>query len=186
MDTFRWISVVVSMILGLGVARLLTGGVTLFRARHRVEIDWLPLVWAAAIFVQQIGLWWALEELASLVPKWTFASFLLLVGLVLTLFVAAALVLPSDTAEDDSLRLSFERDGRFALLAVTAFNGIAELANLMFWNQPLISMGNALNAAMMAVPLIAFFGSRRVQAIATIGYLLLALLGARELLPMSY
>jgi len=41
LDTFRWIATVFSMILGLGVARLLTGAVAVFRARGSAVLDTL-------------------------------------------------------------------------------------------------------------------------------------------------
>jgi hypothetical protein len=74
------------MILGLGIARLLTSTVTVFRACRRVKIDYLPLVWSTGIFIQQIIFWWSLQELSTLVAKWSLAGFLLLVGMVLALF----------------------------------------------------------------------------------------------------
>ena len=130
MDTFRWIAVVVSMILGLGVTRLLSSAVAVFKSRRRAAVDWLPLVWALVIFVQQIDFWWSLEELSILVPKWTFAEFLMLVALVLVLFLAAALILPQAEMErGDTLRGFFDRDGRYALLALAVFSLLAILAN---------------------------------------------------------
>ena len=54
MDSFRWISVTFSMILGLGVARLLTSGVALFKSRETAHLDWVPIVWAASIFLWQL------------------------------------------------------------------------------------------------------------------------------------
>jgi hypothetical protein len=48
MDTFRWVAVGLSMILGLGVTRLLTSAVSVIRSRHHAEVHWMPLVWAAS------------------------------------------------------------------------------------------------------------------------------------------
>jgi hypothetical protein len=187
MDTFRWIAVVVSMILGLGVARLLTSVVGVFRALDRASLDWLPLVWAAAIFVQQIAFWWSLEDAAGRVTTWTLPSFLMLVALVLALFLAAALILPAnDMAEGDSLRASFEKDGRWALLALAGFNAVVILANWVIWRGDPLSESVRLNVALTLVPLAGFFGSRRVQAIAAVVYALVAIWGVIELSPAEY
>ncbi|MCX5515310.1 hypothetical protein C3941_21715 [Kaistia algarum] len=187
MDTFRWIAVVFSMILGLGVARLLTSGAAVFRARRRAEIDWIPLVWAGFIFLQQITFWWSLEELATMMPKWTFGSFLLLVGLVLALFLAAALILPpSEIAEGESLRRYFEADGRWSLIAVAVFNGLALLINLLFWGTPVLSAATFLNLALGLLPILVFAGSRRVQMLGTVLYVPVGLYAAAQLLPTSY
>ncbi len=187
MDTFRWIAVVVSMILGLGVARLLTGVVAVFRARDRAALDWLPLVWAAAIFIQQIAFWWSLEDAAGRVTTWTLPTFLLLVTLVLALFLAAALVLPAnDMAEGDSLRAMFEKDGRFALLALGAFNAVVILANWVIWREDPLSESVRLNVALTVVPVAGFLGSRRIQAIAAVVYIAVAIWGVIELSPAAY
>jgi hypothetical protein len=187
MDTFRWIAVVVSMILGLGVARLLTSAVGVFRARDRAVLDWLPLVWAAAIFVQQVAFWWSLEDAAVRVATWTLPSFLMLVLLVLALFLAAALILPAnDLTEGDSLRASFEKDGRWALLALATFNAVVILANWVIWRADPLSESVRLNVALTAVPLAGFFGSRRVQAIAALVYGVVAIWGVIELSPAEY
>ena len=39
MDVFRWIVVVVSTVLGLGIARVLNGYVAAFKARHHTRPD---------------------------------------------------------------------------------------------------------------------------------------------------
>lgn len=187
MDTFHWISVAVSMILGLGVARLLTGIVAVFHARHRSPVDWLPLVWVASIFIQQIDFWWSLQELSILVPRWTLGGFLLLVGLVLSLFLAAALVIPpASTAADENLQAFFDHDGRWALLAVAGFNAFALLADWVFWGVTGVSPNGVGNLALILLPIIGFAGSRRVRMIMTWAYLL-ALLGTVDLFsPTSY
>ena len=71
MKNFDWIAVVVSLILGLGVARLLISVVSIFQARRRVVLDWPPLIWAATIFLESVAFWWSLEESASRVTAWT-------------------------------------------------------------------------------------------------------------------
>lgn len=171
MDTFRWLSTVVSIILGLGIARLLTGAVALFHARYSVRFDWIPLTWAFAVFIQQIGFWWSLEELASIVPKWTLVSFLMLVALVLVLFLAAALVMPPiDHNRTEFLRDFFEADGRWALLMLAAFNILALMANRVFWHQPIMSLDVGFNALLAGLAIATFLGRRPMQAAATVAY----------------
>jgi len=45
MDSFRWVAVVLSIILGLGVTRLLSSAVEVFRSRNQAHLDWVPLAW---------------------------------------------------------------------------------------------------------------------------------------------
>jgi|GEM_PF-3674649 len=81
MDAFKWISVVLSMILGLGVTRLLAATVAVFRSRKRARLDWVPLAWAGCIFLWQLQYWWAIIELPGMIQHWTIGSFLMLVSL---------------------------------------------------------------------------------------------------------
>ena len=102
------------MIVGLGVTRLLTSGVAVFRSRGSARLDWVPIAWAACVFIWQIQYWWAIIELADLHETWTLGDFLILLGLALLLFIAAALVLPhSELLDGSDLGESFKRDGRW-------------------------------------------------------------------------
>jgi hypothetical protein len=184
MDNFRWIAVIVSLILGLGVARLLISAVGIFRVRRRVVLDWPPLVWAATIFLQEVAFWWSLEESASRVTTWTLASFLLLVVLVLMLFLAASLILPTnDMAEGESLRTFFEEDGRWALVALGVFNIAIALLHFALRSQGKINEQIVINLLLAAASLAAFFGPRRVQVAASLACLPIIVWGVLRLAP---
>jgi len=187
LDTFRWISVVISLLLGLGVTRLLLGAIGVFRARHRGVFDWIPILWAVAIFFQQITFWWGLEAAGSAVTNWTLPAFIMLVGLTLALFLAAALILPFDTlGEGETLRTYFERDGRFGLLGLAAFNAIAILANAAIWQEGLLAESVRLNLVLTIVPIAGFLGPRRAQTGAALAYTVIVVWAIVELSPFSY
>ncbi|MBS0640703.1 MAG: hypothetical protein U1E70_00205 [Acetobacteraceae bacterium] len=186
-DTFRWISIAVSIILGLGVARLLTAAVAQFHARRHRTLDWLPITWAATIFLQQLVFWWSLDELIIIVPRWTMGGFALLVGLALMLFLAAALILPhSDTGRTLGMRDFFEEDGRFALPILAAFNVLALIADRVFWSVELTSEAVALNVVLILLPLVAFRAARPLQATATLAYAVIAVGGTIDIAPATY
>ena len=187
MDTFRWIGVVVSMILALGMARLLISAVGLFRARSRAVMDWVPMVWAGAVLIQQIAFWWSLDQAAARPPTWTLPTFLMLVALGLALFLAATLILPAnELKEGESLRGHFDRDGRWALLALIGFNLVVVVADWVIWREGPLSDSARLNVTLALIPLAGLFGSRRVQAAAGLAYVLIAVFGMIELSPSSY
>ncbi|HKV35614.1 MAG TPA: hypothetical protein VJP89_14860 [Pyrinomonadaceae bacterium] len=93
MDAFGYISVIFSVVIGLGLSHLLTGVVELFKARGRVRLYWLHLLWAALIFVAHIFLWWTMWNL-RLLRDWNFFVFLLILFAPVLLYVAAALLIP--------------------------------------------------------------------------------------------
>ena len=134
MDSFRWLSVTLSILLGLGVTRLLSRSSTSFVRGPRRGPDWVPLTWAGCIFLWQIQYWWAIEELPSLVKVWTMGSFLILVGLALLLFAAASLILaPAGSARAKLPRRNSSATvaGRWSPSAPTSC--LALVTDWLFW-----------------------------------------------------
>jgi len=93
MDAFSYLSVLLSVIVGLGVTQLLTAAGRLIRHRDRVRVDWLPLLWAAALLLVFVQVWWSMFGLRSY-EDWTFVGFLLILSQTCTLYMMAAVVLP--------------------------------------------------------------------------------------------
>jgi len=188
MDAFKWISVVLSMILGLGVTRLLAATVAVFRSRKRAQLDWVPLAWAGCIFLWQLQYWWAIIELPGMIQNWTIGSFLMLVSLTLLLFVSAALVLPPNGLEkDDTLTASFERDGKWGLVSLSAYFALALVTDWALWGVSPFSTWGAFLIALMILPLACVWSrSRRVQAAITILYIPLTIWAALGLSRPSY
>lgn len=178
MDTFHPITTVLSMVLGLGLTRLLLGVVSVFRTRRQSAIDWLPLAWTAGLFLVHLEYWWAINQLPLTRPTYSFIDFVSLVVLTLTLFVASALILPS-RPEDEAMRLRryFETEGRYALLAIATFGILGFAANLFFFDAPLVSLWALLDIPIIALPALGFFvRSRRLQELVVACYLPLLVL----------
>jgi hypothetical protein len=188
MDSFRWIAVVLSIILGLGVTRLLSSVVEVFRSRNQAHLDWIPLVWAGCIFLWQIQFWWGIIELPALIGEWTIGSFLTLVSLTLLLFISAGLVLPPSKLEkNESLRESFERDGRWALVALSVYFVGALFTDWLLWNVSPVSLWGAFLIVLTLLPLLFIWSrSRRVQAAITLVYVPLSIWAALALSRASY
>lgn len=188
LNSFRWIWVAPSIILGLGVTRLLSDAIIVFRSRSRAPVDWVPLVWAGCIFVWQVQYLWAVIELPNLSETWTLIHFLLLLGLSLLLFIAAALVLPdSQLKEGESLADYFRQDGRWALVALSAWGCNAIVANRVLFNMSPLSYEAGLLTALVVLPA-AFLAtpSRRAREAITVFNLALTLWAAWDLSPKSY
>ncbi|HEX9310056.1 MAG TPA: hypothetical protein VF887_04535 [Gemmatimonadaceae bacterium] len=93
MDAFSYLSVLLSVIVGLGVTQLLTATGRLIRHRDHVRVHWLPLLWAAVLLVVFVQVWWSMFGLRSY-RDWTFVGFLLILSQTCTLYMMAAVVLP--------------------------------------------------------------------------------------------
>jgi hypothetical protein len=94
MTPFEHLAVMISIVLGLGMAHLLISFNKLVQARSRVRWYWLPLLWAAVIFVAQVEWWWASYAMRQ-ETVWNFFYFLFMLMSPVTLYLAAAFVLPN-------------------------------------------------------------------------------------------
>lgn len=188
MDAFHLILPAFSMILGLGIARVLSGLVEIFRSRKHARLDWIPITWALVVFASQLQLWWAVIELAHLVKVWSAGSFLLLISLPLLLFLAGAMILPSQRIEEgESIQSSFLHEGRWGLGALGLYMFIAIFANWRFWQASFDSDEVVLNLTLGLLPLVLLATrSRRVAAGVTLVFVVVFAIAMLDLLPASY
>jgi hypothetical protein len=128
MDAFSYLSVLLSIIVGLGLTQLLTAAGRLIRHRDRVRVDWLPLLWAAVLLVVFVQVWWSMFGLRSY-RDWTFTAFLVILAQTCTLYMMAAVALP-EQVEGDGVDLAayYERQHRwfFGFFVATLFISVAK------------------------------------------------------------
>jgi hypothetical protein len=172
----------------MGMTRLCSDAITLFRSRHDIQIDWIPLVWAICIFLWQIQYLWAIIELPGFVQKWTLLDFFLLLFLSLALFVSAALILPdAQMRAGTRLEENFLRDGRWSLIALSTWGVAAVIVDITLFEVPLLSKDIGLMALVTIVPLVYLITrDRLLKALITSGNLLLTLWAAWVLSPKYY
>ena len=188
MESFSSSATVFAIILGIGVARILSSSVAAFKSRNRAQLTWIPFVWASCIFIWQVQYWWALVELPRLIEVWTLHSFLLLVGLALLLFVSASLILPSDQlAEHEQLDELFERNGQWGLVSLSIYFLLAILTDWLLWNLSIFSAEGAINTTLAALPILFVVSrSKRAQQVITVVNLPFSIWAAWVLSPAVY
>jgi len=93
MDAFSYLSVLLSIILGLAITQVLQGVRGLLLARGRVRLYLPTLIWSGMILVFATQSWWASFGLADH-RGWTFSGFGMLLTQTTLLYMLAALVLP--------------------------------------------------------------------------------------------
>jgi hypothetical protein len=92
-NAFDYLTVLVSIVLGLAIATVLARIATLITARERVDFYWPPIAWAIWIFFISVQHWWAQWSVRHTLVT-SFVTFWLEVLVPVDLFVLAALVLP--------------------------------------------------------------------------------------------
>jgi hypothetical protein len=111
-DAFSYLSVLLSIILGLAIAEILQGFGALLLSRKSVTLYAPPLIWAAMMMVLATHFWWASFGLAGR-ENWSFAAFSTVLLQTIMLFMGATLILPkSRTTDQIDLREHYYRELR--------------------------------------------------------------------------
>lgn len=104
MEAFSYLSVLLSIILGLAVAQVLQGYRGLLLSRRRITLHAPPLIWSLLTLVMAVQFWWSSFGLAG-ERDWTFAAFAVVLLQTVLLYMVAGVVLP-DIPPDEPLDLS--------------------------------------------------------------------------------
>ncbi len=131
MESFNYLSVLLSIILGLAITQVLLGFRGLILTRTKVKLYLPTLIWAGLALLLAIQLWWASFSL-HMRANWTFLAFFVIILQAISTYMVAALVLPDITSD----ALVDLRDHYFAhrswffgaLLATLVFSAAKELA----------------------------------------------------------
>jgi hypothetical protein len=120
-DTFNYLAVLFSVILGLAVTEILQGFRRLLLYRERVTVYWPALLWAITLLVSLAQTWWAMFGLREHVD-WTFGMYGIVLLQCAVLYLVAGLSMAGLEGEFafDMKRAYFENSRAFFLLMVTA------------------------------------------------------------------
>lgn len=143
MSAFDYLSVLVSIILGLAITQILQGFRDLMQARTRLTLYWPSVMWAILLLVICVQEWWAMFGWRDY-ANWTFFGFSLVIAQVVGTYLAAALALP-DVAGDEplDLRAYYYANHRwfFTLGALTVAVSVAKDRVLVgSWPSPPLNM----------------------------------------------
>jgi hypothetical protein len=97
-DSFNYLAVLLSIVLGLAIMQVLQGFRGLILTRARVKLYLPTLTWAGLALLIAIQGWWASFSMRTH-GKWTFAALLVIMMQAISVYMVAALVLP-DVAGD--------------------------------------------------------------------------------------
>lgn len=120
MDAFSYLSVLISLILGLAITQVLKGFRGLMQSRARLKSYWPAVLWAILIVVIAVQSWWSMYGLRHY-ANWTFLAFSAVLAQTIVLYLLAALVLPDafgDAAVDLREHYYGHRIWFFALLVL--------------------------------------------------------------------
>ncbi len=116
METFSYLAILTSIVLGLGITRLLTGIGKLLHAHGRISVYWVHLVWSLNLFLFIVLNWWILFRWHTQ-TEWTFFIFLFVLLSPTVSFLLAVLLFPEPLEDGTDLKKHFYANHRpfFAL-----------------------------------------------------------------------
>jgi hypothetical protein len=122
MDTFNYLSVLISIILGLGITQLLSALGRSLEYRDRDRLYWPCLAWFIVLLLAHIQTWWSFFGLKSH-PSWNFLQFVIVLLQPIGLYLLSVLTLPSPGSDSTNLKIWYFSNRRvfFVLLMLFLF-----------------------------------------------------------------
>ena len=100
MDAFNYLTVLLSIIMGLAITQVLKGFRGILLSRARIRLYWPSLVWAALILAICVEIWWSQYSMRERVD-WTMPAFYGVLLQFIIAYMLAAIVLPDFFGTDN-------------------------------------------------------------------------------------
>ena len=144
-DPFAYLSVMISIVLGLAVAHVLGSIVRVINNRDHTVMYWPSLLWAGTLLLLVAQVWWADASLRTH-TAWTFSAFLVLLAQPAALYLLCALIIPvPDGASAFDMRTAYARNRPWFLGALLLLIGLSFFKDfVLFGRVPLNANFGAL------------------------------------------
>ena len=168
MNTGEYLSVLVSIVIGLGLSHLLSSVGKLLSRRRRVRVYAPSVMTAVVVFLAHVQFWWGSFEFGTRIES-NFFAFLTFLLTPILLYLIAVLVLP-ELDQDDSGEVSLREhyyEARPWFYALSALIPVAtSIRNAGFQGEPLWNQDRPFELAFFAVALTgALTASERVHRV---------------------
>jgi hypothetical protein len=102
MAAFEYLSVLISIILALGMTRVLAGVGEMLQARRQHRIYWVHIVWIINVFIYLVVAWWIFYRWRNQ-QSWNFYLFVFVLISPTILYLASMLLFPREGGSDESV-----------------------------------------------------------------------------------
>jgi hypothetical protein len=100
MDLFSYLSVLISIILALGMTRVLADVGEMLQARSRRRLYWVHAIWVVNLFLYLVVAWWIFYRWRNQQP-WTFFLFIFVLISPAILYLASIVLFPPESSLDE-------------------------------------------------------------------------------------
>ena len=120
MSEFEFISVLISMVVGIGIAQLLGGVAQAVHERKQAPIDSVHMVWTASVFLNLVLNWWVLFSWRSH-EVWSFTLFLSLIVWAVALYLTVVFLYPPRKPANEGWATVYASNRQWFLGAFASF-----------------------------------------------------------------
>lgn len=119
MAPFDFIMVLVSILVGLGIAELLGGVARVYRSRPPARVTWIQWGWIYFLFLYLVGIWWSRWDMRAY-REWTLFDLLFDLASPALALVACGILFPEEPAGADLREYYYARRRPFFVVLATA------------------------------------------------------------------
>ncbi len=161
MSQFEYVSVLVSIVLGLGIAEIIISWARLLQNRENVQFYWLHGFWSAFTLFLIVQFWWGFWNYRTL-EKWSLTSLAFLVLETITLVLCVIVISPTRifAGELNLERFYFENAKPFFLIAVLAIAQFGFI-DIFLQETPIFHERSLVRAAAVSVSVAVAFTQNR-------------------------
>jgi len=95
MEMFEYVSVLTSIIIGLGIAQILQGITGIIQHPEQGKVYWIQFCWVGYMFLLAVFWWWWEFRLGT-VEIWTFPLYMFVILYAVLVYLLCALLFPTD------------------------------------------------------------------------------------------
>jgi hypothetical protein len=107
MSPFEFVTVLLSIVVGLGITRLLGGLARAIEIRGTIKHYWVQIVWCINVGLYLVIFWWVVVFSYAPLERFLFVNFLTLFLYAVLLYLQAALILPGNLEPGTDLGAHF-------------------------------------------------------------------------------
>ena len=166
MNAFDYLAVLISIVLGLGIANILSGFASIVRARDRVKAFLPTYIQMGNVFLIHIQMWWSMFGLRD-VAHWTFPAFFFTILQPVLLYLMSGFLVPDIPDEGQvDLEAAYFRESSWFAAALFASVLVSLVRSRLTDGHWPVAANLFAHAVFAALGVIGFFGrSRRVHMV---------------------
>ena len=131
MSQFEYISVLLSIVFGLGMSKLLSGIGVMIHRRRLGHLDLVHGLWVWNCFFLLAANWWVTFRFQLALEQWNFELFFTLLVWSTFLYIPSVLLFPPYMGRDQSFAEIFERNRRWLMGSLVGF-GVMDIVQTAF------------------------------------------------------